>query len=509
MKTTNKIISNMLLGLFAAAMFAGCHKEMESLPTPETKSVTLEINVSADEVVRTAPTAMESLIKSVRIYAFLNGKRVGYLHQGATTSGAPLYMDMNLPETGIHNVEFYLIANEAEMADDNNGVVTLSESMTKAQLEAVTFTGLREGESLPMYERKVEAINVDALATGANTIAGHEDHFVLSQKVNFSLRRPIAKLSLYGAKVSSLATNPHIIAVEFLAAGTRQYNYLFPQSEATLNAIPSRANNRPLLAQSTVVTNEVEKGSAAAENPVNYTEVISDAYFSEVAVGSSAWDVPSSSSNAGVLRIEYSLGEGQQVKNNFVYLPALERNHHIKVCLLFSATGDLVVNYSVAEWEDNALLNYHFDYPTHSYLMEQVPTTENEATKPSQPATMAEGRPFKGYFQMTKPSSDAWTPTLLGLNGNNCEIIVYDEQTQLEVTTFPIEVSDKWYRIEVWPLSGRMSAGDDIKLAISYKANILTESEFLLINGSNHNFYWPYTGTTAQDANYVIITMVN
>ena len=499
----------MLLGLCAVSLFVSCQKDMEDQSTPATKSVTLEISVSAEEAVRTTPTNIENAINSVRIYAFLNGKSVGYLYREAAAADGAIYMDMNLPETGTHNVEFYLIANEAEMADDNNSVVTLAENMTKAQLEAVKFTGLRKGESLPMYEKRFEAINVDAIAGTANTVTGHEDHFLLSQKISFSLQRPIAKLSLYGAKVSGMSSDPQILAVEFLSAGTRQYNYLFPQSDATLNAIPSRANNRQLLAGTVVVTEDIAKGDAATQNPANYTEVIANQYFSEMAVGSSSWDVPSSSSNAGILRIEYSLGQGQQVKNNYIYLPALKRNHHIKVCVLFSAEGNLVVNYAVAEWEDNALLDYHFDYPTHSYLMEQVTTTENEAAKPSKEATMAEGRPFKGYFQMTKPSSDAWTPTLLGLNGNNCEIIVYDEHTQDEVRTFPIPVSDKWYRIEVWPLTGKMDVGDEIKLAISYKANVLTQNEFLLINGSNNNFYWPYTGSTAQDANYVIIKMVN
>ena len=204
----------MLLGLCAVTLFVGCQKEMEDQPTPATKSVTLEISVSAEESVRTTPTNMENAINSVRIYAFLNGKRVGYLYREAAAADGAIYMDMNLPEIGTHDVEFYLIANEAEMADDNNSVVTLAENMTKAQLEAVKFTGLRKGESLPMYEKRVEAINVDAIAGTANTATGHEDHSLLSQKINFSLLRPIAKLSLYGAKVSGMSSDPQILAEE-------------------------------------------------------------------------------------------------------------------------------------------------------------------------------------------------------------------------------------------------------------------------------------------------------
>jgi hypothetical protein len=30
-----------------------------------------------------------------------------------------------------------------------------------------------------------------------------------------------------------------------------------------------------------------------------------------------------------------------------------------------------------------------------------------------------------------------------------------------------------------------------------------------MINGTEGNFYWPYSGTGDEDADYVIITMVN
>ena len=120
---------------------------------------------------------------------------------------------------------------------------------------------------------------------------------------------------------------------------------------------------------------------------------------------------------------------------------------------------------------------------------------------------MAENNPFKGYFQMTQPDNDAWTPTLLGLNGADSEIRVYEVNTGTEVTTFPIPASDKWYRIEVWPLAGKMEVYEEVMLGISYTASGLTESEFLLINGSSFEYYWPYGGTSRQDAEYVIITM--
>ena len=498
----------MLLGLLAVAMFAGCQKSDELSHKQSDRNVTIELSVSTGEFVRTAPTEMENIINSLRIYAFYNGKKAGYLYREAMDSSTPLYIDLNLPERGIHNVEFYLIANEAEMAD-HNGVVILSENMTKAQLETVSFTGINKGLSLPMYEKVAVNVDVDAISDVVNTAVNHEGHVILSQKVEFKLKRPVAKLSFYGAKASGVATNPRVHKVELLAAGTRQYNYIFPQDDATLNAIPSRANNRSMLPEMVAITKSVTKGDAAALNPDNYTSVFANEYISEVATGSASWNTPSSSSNAGVLHVEYALDQGAALKNAYVYLPAIERNHHIKVCVLFSAEGNLIVNYDVADWDDNAMLDYHFDYPTHSYLMELLPIVGVDTTKPSTAATMSESKPFIGFFQMSKPANDAWTPTRLGPNGSNCEIIVYDVESSDEVENFPIPASDKWYRIEVWPLGGKMSVGDEVNLAISYRASGLTESEFLLINGSSNNYYWPYSGSTAEDANYVIITMVN
>lgn len=508
MKTTNNIISNMLLGLFAAMLFAGCQKELDSCPTPQQRSVTIEISVSTEEVVRSTPNAMESVVASLRVYAFYNGKKAGYVYRQSTVSGTPLYMDLNLPETGKHDVQFYVIANENEMAAEN-GVVQFAEDMTPSQLEQVSFTGLDKGVALPMYDKRTESIDVDAIQAAASTAEGHEGHFVLSQKITFMLHRPIAKLSFYAAKAATNGAALQINSVEFLASGTRLYNYLFPQEDATLNQIPSRANGRAMLTNSVTVGSSVAAGGQDALNPANYTEVVSNVYLSEVAVGSSSWDVPSSSSNAGVLRIEYATGEPMMVKNAYVYLPAIERNHHIKVCALFNSAGDINVNYEVADWDDYQMPDYHFDYPTHSFLMETLPTTENLGHQPTQPATMSENNPFVGYFQMSKPSNDAWTPTRLGLNGNNCEIIVYDVETNQEITTFPVPASDKWYRIEMWPLGGKMEVGDEVMLAISYQASGLSESEFLLINGSANNYYWPYQGSSIQDANYVIITMEN
>ena len=505
----NRIYQYIALPVIAATLLSSCQKEVDEWTIETKKIVTVALSVEAGELTRAIPDNMEKTINSVRIYAFYGSKQVGHIYREATVPGTSFYMDLELPENGTHDVDFYLIANEGEMASEN-GIVVLTENMTEAQLAEIKFTGIAQGEALPMYDIKTEGINVDLLSSAANTSGGHEGHALLNQTVNFTLERPIAKLSVYAAKAEGASTNPLVSKVELQAEGTRQYNYLFAKDRETLNAIPARTNNRVLLNTTVEVSRGVQSGSDEAKAPANYNEVVTGQYLSEVACGASAWNTPSGYSNTAVLHVEYALGAGKTLQNAYVYLPEVKRNHHIKVCILFNAEGQIIVNYEVADWEDNAMQNYHFDYPTHSYLRQSIPTTEDEVgSKPSGKATMAEGTPFKGYFQMTQPANDAWTPTLLGLNGANCEIRVYEVSTDIEVTTFPIPASDEWYRIEVWPLTGKMEAGEEVILGISYTASGLTESEFLLINGSSLDYYWPYSGTSKQDADYVIITMKN
>ncbi len=510
MRMMNNIYKYVALLAFTAVVSAGCQNETDEWMPNGKKSVMVELSVEATGLTRSIPTDMEMVINSLRIYAFSGDRQVGYSYRGSTAPGTPFYMDLELPESGVHDVDFYLIANEAEMADENS-MVTLSEEMTKAQLEGIRFTGLRSGDALPMYSSSTVAINVDAVSNAANTADGHEGHFMLTQTIAFELERSLAKLSVYAAKTAGADTDPQIHKIELQAPGTRHYSYLYPQSEEVLAAIPSRANNRVLWNSIKTITKEVEKGTAAAELPTSYDEVTIGNYMPEVACGAVAWDTPSTDPKAAVLRVEYAMGEGMEVKNAYIHLPEIQRNHHVKVCILINAEGQIIINYVVADWDNVEMPDYHFDYPTHSYLRELIPTTPEEAqAKPSGTAQMSESNPFVCYFQMTQPAEDEWRPTLRGLNANNCDVWVYEVETNtlIEESEYPISASDKWYRIEVEPKAG-MDIGEEVELAISYTATGMTQNEFLLINGTTLEYYWPYSGASTQDANYVIITMVN
>ena len=214
------------------------------------------------------------------------------------------------------------------------------------------------------------------------------------------------------------------------------------------------------------------------------------------------------------MRVDYALGADGEVRTGYVYMPRINRNTHYKVCLLINPEGKIKINYEVAPWQTNTMEDFHFDYPTHSYLREQIPVTEADiAIKPTNPATMSETVPFTAYFQMTFPSNDAWTPTLEGPHAGNCEVKVYEIDDMVEIpisqSNWPIEASDKWYKLVVSPNQMKLTAGNEVRLAVTYQASGFDTIEYMLINGSHGEYYWPYSGTTTQDANYVIITMVN
>lgn len=513
MKRIKNIFRHSLLALFALALCVGCHKEGEDIALAENHNVMLEVSISTENVTRTEPTATEQLINSLRIYAFLGEERIGYLfHDAALGEGESLYIDLTLPETGTYDVDLYVVANEAKMAYDNQPI-SLTPNLDKTELEAIKFTGLLTQESLPMYCKQTEAINVDNISEIANTNMGHEGHLLLSQTATLELSRSLSKLTVYAAKADGMTDNPQILSTTLLAQGTREYSYLFPQTDEVLNAIASRTDNHILFSSVATISKSIDKSDTTArEDSANYEEVFTDVYLPEVVYGSSDWSTTSGNEREAVLHIEYTRGEGKGLQNAYVYLPPIKRNHHIKVCILINAEGEIIITYTVAPWDDNTEEIYTFAYPTHSYLRQSIPTTQEESlAQPSQSARMSETTPFIGYFQMTAPTSDYWTPTLLGLNANKCSIKVYEGDTSISIpeSSFPIVASDTWYRIEVHPDDGKMVAGDEVQLAITYTATGLESREFLLINGGYQAYYWPYEGTSLQDANYVIITMVN
>lgn len=521
MRNINYIIRNTAICIFAAMLSVSCLLEKDG-QSAEMQGVMIQLNVTAGDMTKAvseAPAEMEKVINTLRIYAFYGNRLAGYSERQSTALGEPFYMDLTLPETGTHDVDFYLIANEQEMAY-RNGIVQLSENMTRTELEDLKFTGLVSAEALPMYCSLRVPVNVDNVSSDANSEPGHEGHYLLDQKVTFELSRSLAKLSVYAAKAQGAATDPMIWGVTLLSAGTREYSYLFEKEETVLDAIPSLTDRALLADAPVVITRELASGSAEVGDPAYYDQVVWSQYLPEVSAGTDLetdkdayrWNVDSGDQGAAVLHIEYALGENMDRLDGYVYLPRINRNTHVKVFVLINAEGRIIINYTVADWdwdEDN-MHDWFFDYPTHSYVWHSIPETEEDLDSyPPFAAEMSETQPFTGYFQMSAPDSDRWVPTLEGLNASYCRIEVYDGTGNPVFTTedpSPLEVSSDWYTIKVFPEAGYMDVGDVVNLAITYTpGGGFAESEYLLINGAYQDYFWP----GSSNENYVTITMVN
>lgn len=496
MRNLNNILFRTALFFLVATVSIGCLDEKEG-PVASQQSVMVELNVSVGAMTKSALTAQEETVNSLRVYAFHGERLAGYVGWLESMPTDKMYMDLTLPESGVADLTFYAIANEGQMSY-GQGVVELSEMMTKSQLEAVRYTGLESADCLPMYYKGVHSIN-----------AGSVLDDMLADKVELKLGRSLAKLSVYAASATE-GVSQQVHSVSLLAGGTRIYSYLFPQSAEFLQGLSPTANDMTLLNSTVTVSKSVVSGSAAAEFSENYDPVSVGQYLPEVPFGSDSWNVASGSDMAAVLHVEYSAGEGQQLKHGYVYLPEIVRNTHYKVCILIRSEGQILVNFIVAPWIEAENNHRDIDYPTHSYLMSEVAVVGHEApAAPAAKAVMSEAAPFLGYFQMTYPDSEKWTPTLEGGYAGECDVEVYEYQVsgiyrESDKLSFPIPASDKWYTVMVKPHKD-MPVSEKVNLAVTYIGGGFSAAEYLLINGSSQKYYWP----ESEDCNYVTITMVN
>ena len=478
--------------LLAAFVLSGCAK---SAYEQTEKLVTLQISLDAKGITKAESSDAEKSIGSVRIYAYRKdtGSQVGHYYRGQA-SAEPIYMDLALPERGQHDVEFVLIVNETSVRLPSD--FAFAERMSKEKVMQARFTSVEQGGAIPFYCEDEASINVESVYENLSSLPGHEGHNVLVQKMDFTLSSSIAKLSVYAAMAEGVSSTK-IQYVGILKGGLRQYVYFLPVDDQTLAAVPERAIGRDLMTTEVVLTRNAAHGS---QNTEDYNLLVADHYIPETEVGSEFLDVKASDRQATV-HVQYSVGEGGELRNGYIYLPRIDRGTHYNVCLLVTSEGRIILSYKVAPWDKVDMNELWFDYPTHSFLEDDV-----EGEKPSAPATMSLDKPFVGYFKMSFPSTETWRPTILGDGVKKADVKVYNGLTPVEP---PVMADDRnWYRIEVTPHDDLLP-GSEVELGITYSPDfsVSGQYEFLLINGSQNNWYWPYEGESAQDANKVIITV--
>ena len=140
MKTLNTIYLWLMLAACVLAL-AGCVEEKVS-GTGEGGNISVKMNVNARGG-SDIQAEMENAVKSLRVYAFIGQKQIGY-YRGTTglnpDAGGKIsfWMDLELPPYSalVQEVWFYLVANEDAMERPS---ATLREDMTRDELEKFYF----------------------------------------------------------------------------------------------------------------------------------------------------------------------------------------------------------------------------------------------------------------------------------------------------------------------------------------------------------------------------------
>ena len=532
MRVWNNIFCRFAVLMMAVAGVLSCMNEKDApLVQPRKASVVLNVSAGESPVLKSSMslTRTESTINTLRIYAFTDGTKVGHYYKGSVESNNIL-MDIGMlnvdSQTGKQTIKFYIIANEQSMSLDETTAM-LDEGTTEEQLDNFRFIAMNEGAGLPMFYCDTVMLNMRSFRQSQGFAVPDREHLghqTLARQLSFELKRPVGKITFMAAKKSSSTPDVFIKSVSLLARGTRHYNYLMPQEESFLKTLEPRLNDRPLLPDNS------NYRLTAVESTGH--EELASIYCSEIPFGSQYWNEPNDA-NSAVLRVEYSMGEGAALRTIYIYLPPIARNGWVRVKCTISGQGHISVRYTVEDW--NYVINSDedsdgeedyivFDYPTHKYILPYLPTQSNPNPDPDPvggPAidpVMSVGQPFSGYFQILYPEGQKWSPTVMRVDQSDAEVSdfmvnVYEVDNygrESDITnannTYGLNQGpDTYFRIEIVPLEAK-NTGAKVHLGITAEIQGFGHAEYLLINGSQAENFWPLTGGT--DPNILIITQV-
>lgn len=357
MKRIINITLKVTTAVLAVALAASCVFEKED-PTlvRGTKKVMVKLNVGADDMATKATADSEKDIKDLRIYAFIGNVMVGYANP-QSLSGA-WYMDLNLPETGKYDIDFWAVANVRGLSDNS---ITISPNMSKDQLKSIVYNATivnsdYSDTGFPMYAMQTEQ-DVDVAAGKTNTSTGHVGHFILDRPVTLNLTRSLSKITVYAAEaVSGDAAadtdDPKVKISGVTIKNAKLASGLFETKTSevsTINVSPTQpvAVNKTigLDAKTDINTNNIPD---IVEDVNSYTEITTPYYIAENTIGSTVWNT--AVEGGTYLEISYLLGTSTEPKTAIVNMPKIERNKHYKVLARIQANGEMTLTLQVKEW---------------------------------------------------------------------------------------------------------------------------------------------------------------
>lgn len=510
--------------VLAAATVAGCTKA----PAPdlgEELNVLLQMSVGTKAVTETdgTPTDAESAIHTLRVYAFVDGQAAGHFYtddyatledaaDAASGAAKHFLMDIKMYSLGSRKVDFYVIANEEAMATAGSAPAGFDENTTKDELNGFTFTSLNLGNGmafgLPMCCKKTETINfaIDD-ENNPQTAPDHEGHTLLAQKLSFELERPVGKIGVFAAK--PIGEEGTLTVTGLSVTRSRFVNFLMcPDNLENAYGNQGSSATRELATVDDPVLSSVDSGE---ENAAQYTPVQAEAYYPfENPWGSGSWSLPGDA-RGNILTISYKYDSDSQERTGTVYLPPIVRNTYYMVCCLLSNTGKIMVNYSVADWDDSEPYELEFDAPEYTLPTQSYPVVTGPPYS-DMPKVYYNGDPdakegtFSINFSIEGPTGQLWTPTLLNATDADYQITVTQNGSPVAA---PYLASADPYEITIRALRPD-NVGKMPEFAISYTPQWdPTGTSLLMINGdSEDDLTWPVPAGTLNPTYKIVIEQV-
>lgn len=533
MRNIRKIFYMMAAVVGSGLLLQGCVKE-DIAPLGEQHNVAVQLNVGTRAVSEAdgTPTDDESAIHTLRVYAFVEGKPAGhYFTDNVTESSHTFFMDLTFYSSGVQTVDFYAVANEAAMVEPNH---SLSESTSESELKNLWFTNYQtniQQYGLPMFcDNQSYKLDFTHVKQESPTAPGHEGHAWLDyDNLSFELKRPFGKLGVFAAKAEGETTPLRITGLTMLESGTLMRNYLMTPTDEQLKNINTAGD-----VKLSVVEGEVTEALAdnitpeERRNPENYKPVLNAPFypFENPYANGGEWNIPGSDEKEHVLKIDYAFGD--ESRTGLVHMPAVERNTYYTICCLMRNDGKITIEYIVADWDDGGEYEIEFNYPQYTNpIQPEDGSTLTGNEKYPQPEVWYSATDEGSYtfkFQITGPTGQKWTPTLvdgtqadfrvrvyqLSTDGNSTKTYLYSNhpddplvkpETETDKMADRLVASSEPYYITVSALNAD-NVDDEVGLAISYDRSWSTDgSQLLLINGLTNNLKW----TGSEIAEVIVI----
>ena len=464
MKKFINIISKAAMVFMAIAITASCvFEQHDTLGEAKKENVLVQIAVNTSAMTATkadifdggtqAPVpTIETDIKTLRLYAYIDGRLCGYLYEeDVDTENDALLMDMILPDNGMVDIDMVAIANERGMtvpegvnldytlARNPDGTLSLTGNAGQNEFNSITFAlpDQKFENGMPMYSTSRASINVSD-ARRLNEQDGHKGHFIIETPVSLTLSRPLAKVGVWAANDAKEGTDPGVTVTSVTLMNVPAAGTLMPGAGADgedRGTVQVQAAAGPVRVTA-FLDREAEDFQQDRQDPDCYTPVTGDVYMPENPQGQEPgqgydW-TDGAADGATFVRIKYrsnnNISNGtddaaQNEKTADVYLPKIIRNTQYKLLCNIKNNNIANVIVVVEDWNEGSSTTIDFtDVPNFNEefgLQWNGQKIEGNEYK----LESAAGSSVECRFKISAPVGGKWYATLTGGDVQNYELI--------------------------------------------------------------------------------------